>query len=163
MWLVILCRHKIVLPLALFSTFLVAGQPIRGIGSNALQKFEYKKYDMQQEIDPGKIPAGVVGLGLMGCSITTCLLMAHHPVTAIAPVPADLEHAEKRIRNHLIKSQQEGLIEHDPEIYLANLVITEDYEKLKRENEIRRKQQAILKERMQQIMSSIYQEEDPQK
>jgi len=86
---------------------------------------------MQQEIDPGKIPAGVVGLGLMGCSITTCLLMAHHPVTAIAPVPADLEHAEKRIRNHLIKSQQEGLTEHAPEFYLANLVITEDYEKLK--------------------------------
>ena len=46
-----------------------------------------KKYDMQQEIDPTKIPAGVVGLGLMGCSITTCLLMARHSVTAVAPVP----------------------------------------------------------------------------
>ena len=86
---------------------------------------------MQQETDPEKIPAGVVGLGLMGCSITACLLMARHNVTAVAPLAADLEHAEKRIKNHLIKSQQEGLVEHDPEFYLANLFITEDYEKLK--------------------------------
>ena len=86
---------------------------------------------MQQEIDPGKIPAGVVGLGLMGCSITTCLLMAGHTVTAIAAIPADMEYAKDRIRNHLIRSRQEGLAEHDPEIYLANLLITEDYKKLK--------------------------------
>ena len=90
-----------------------------------------KKDNMQQETDPGKIPAGVVGLGLMGCSITACLLMARHTVIAIAPVAADLEHAEKRIKNHLLKSQQEGLVEHSPEIYLAKLSITEDYEKLK--------------------------------
>ena len=31
----------------------------------------------------------------------------------------------------MIRSQQEGLTEHNPEIYLANLLITEDYEKLK--------------------------------
>ena len=78
---------------------------------------------MQQEIDPGKIPAGVVGLGLMGCSITTCLLMAGHSVTAVAGISADLEHAEERIRNHLKRSQQEGLIVHSPEIYLAKLHI----------------------------------------
>jgi len=86
---------------------------------------------MQQETEPGNIPAGVVGLGLMGCSITACLLMARHVVTAVAPVAADLEHAEKRIKNHLLKSQQEGLVEHSPAFYLANLSITEDYEKLK--------------------------------
>ena len=34
---------------------------------------------------------GVVGLGLMGCSITTCFLMAGHTVVAIAPIPIDLE------------------------------------------------------------------------
>ena len=86
---------------------------------------------MQQETDPDKIQAGVVGLGLMGCSITACLLMARHTVIAIAPVALDLEHAEKRIKNHLLKSQQEGLVEDGPEIYLAKLSITEDYEKLK--------------------------------
>ena len=33
-----------------------------------------------------KFHVGVVGLGLMGCSITTCLLMAGHKVIAVAPV-----------------------------------------------------------------------------
>ena len=56
---------------------------------------------MKETIDPTKISVGVVGLGLMGCSITTCLLIAGHPVVAIAPVAADLEHAEKRITEHL--------------------------------------------------------------
>ncbi|MEO8764158.1 MAG: 3-hydroxyacyl-CoA dehydrogenase family protein [Ginsengibacter sp.] len=85
----------------------------------------------EQEIETGKIPAGVVGLGLMGCSITTCLLIAGHPVMAIAPIALDLEHASERITNHLVKSQKEGLITNDPETYLTNLVITEDYGKLK--------------------------------
>jgi len=44
-------------------------------------------------MDVKKIPVGVVGLGLMGCSITTCMLMAGHPVIAIAPVPDDLKFA----------------------------------------------------------------------
>ena len=85
---------------------------------------------MPYYINVHEIPAGVVGLGLMGCSITTCLLLAGHPVIAIAPVPADLEHAEKRIKNHLKMSQQEGLVADAPEIYLANLTISEDYENL---------------------------------
>jgi 3-hydroxybutyryl-CoA dehydrogenase len=86
---------------------------------------------MKPEIKMQDIPAGVVGLGLMGCSITTCLLMAGHPVIAIAPLPADLEHAEMRIKNHLTKSKEEGLVKEEPEAYLANLTITEDYGKLK--------------------------------
>jgi len=74
---------------------------------------------------------GVVGLGLMGCSITTCLLMAGHPVIAIAPIESDLLHAEKRIREHLDKSREEGLTAKDPETLLNNLTITTDYAALK--------------------------------
>lgn len=73
---------------------------------------------------------GVVGLGLMGCSITTCLLMAGHPVKAIAPISDDLKHASSRIRNHLLKSKEQGLIRESPEYYLQRLVITEDYSQL---------------------------------
>lgn len=73
------------------------------------------------------IPIGVVGLGLMGCSIATCLLMAGHPVVAIAPIESDLQHAEKRIREHLTKSRQEKLIEKLPEAVMGNLSITTDY------------------------------------
>ena len=79
------------------------------------------------KVAPPNVRAGVVGLGLMGCSIATCLLMAGHPVVAIAPVESDLLHAEKRIREHLAKSKKEGLTQQSPESLLANMVITTDY------------------------------------
>ncbi len=75
--------------------------------------------------------AGVVGLGLMGCSITTCLLIAGHKVIAVAPVSTDMQHAEKRIRTHLKRSLKEKLVKYAPEHYLKRLTITEDYGMLK--------------------------------
>ncbi len=78
-----------------------------------------------------EIPVGVVGLGLMGCSIATCLLIAGHPVIAVAPIPNDLDHALKRITDHLERSLEKGLVDVQPEHYLKNLVITEDYGALK--------------------------------
>ena len=81
--------------------------------------------------DAASLQVGVVGLGLMGCSIATCLLMAGHPVVAIAPIESDLLHAEKRIREHLTKSRQEGLIQREPDDLLNNLTITVDYSALK--------------------------------
>lgn len=83
-----------------------------------------------ETINTNSIPVGVVGLGLMGCSITTCLLMAGHPVIAVAPVPVDLLHAAKRITDHLIRSKAHGLVQDDPEHYFKQLVITEDYGQL---------------------------------
>lgn len=80
---------------------------------------------------PQTIPVGVVGLGLMGCSITTCLLMAGHPVVAVAPIPADMETAEPRIWEHLEKSYQEELTGEKPETLLKKLTITQDYKLLK--------------------------------
>ena len=77
-----------------------------------------------------EIPIGIVGLGLMGCSIVTCLLIAGHPVVALAPIPDDLLHAEKRIREHLEKSIENGLVVNDPDYYFKNLIITEDYSQL---------------------------------
>lgn len=78
-----------------------------------------------------EIPVGIVGLGLMGCSIATCLLMAGHPVIAVAPISDDMKHAESRIRNHLLKSGEQRLVNEAPEYYLKNLIITEDYSRLK--------------------------------
>lgn len=86
---------------------------------------------MTNAINPHEISVGVVGLGLMGCSITTCLLMAGHKVIAVAPVVADLEHAEKRIHHHLKMSQEEELVNQSPEYYFKNLHITQDYSLLK--------------------------------
>ncbi len=84
-----------------------------------------------QAIDPNTIPVAVVGLGLMGCSITTCLLIAGHPVVALAPLPVDMVTAEPRIREHLAKAFQEGLLTNDPDWYLQRLTITEEYGLLK--------------------------------
>ncbi|AKD54238.1 3-hydroxyacyl-CoA dehydrogenase family protein [Spirosoma radiotolerans] len=86
---------------------------------------------MNEPLKPASIPVGVVGLGLMGCSITTCLLLSGHPVVAVAPLPVDMETAEPRIREHLVKAQQEGLITDSPDVYLQQLTITEDYSLLK--------------------------------
>ena len=85
---------------------------------------------MKQTINAKDIPLGVVGLGLMGCSITTCLLMANHPVVAVASLPTDLDHAPDRIREHLQGAYHEGLIHKQPEHYLSNLNITSDYKEL---------------------------------
>lgn len=84
-----------------------------------------------RHIDTSKITIGVVGLGLMGCSISTCLLIAGHPVIAVAPIPDDLVHAEKRIKEHLRKSKAEALIVSDPLYYFSKCKITEDYGQLK--------------------------------
>jgi len=77
-----------------------------------------------------KITIGVVGLGLMGCSITTCLLMAGHDVVAVAPIPADILVAHDRITAHLVKSREQGITADGPHQYLNHLLITEDYSQL---------------------------------
>ena len=77
------------------------------------------------------IEVGVVGLGLMGCSIATCLLMADHKVMAIAPISSDMNHAFTNIHAHLKKSKEEGLITQPLEYYESNLTITENYAALK--------------------------------
>src|SRR5688500_12562809 len=86
---------------------------------------------MKKSFDTKKISIGVVGLGLMGCSITTCLLIAGHQVVAVAPIPDDLKYAKNRITGHLLKSREEGLVNNLPEYYLRHLTITEDYSLLK--------------------------------
>jgi len=82
-------------------------------------------------INPSAIPVGIVGIGLMGSSIVTCMLMAGHPVTAIAPLPVDLTTALPRITEQLQKAYQEGLLTKQPEEYLSALTITQDYGLLK--------------------------------
>ncbi len=74
-----------------------------------------------------EIPVGIVGLGLMGCSIATCMLIAGHPVIAVAPISQDLLHARKRIIDHLQRSVAHGMLEKSPEDFLDRLTITEDY------------------------------------
>jgi len=81
-------------------------------------------------VDTEKITIGVVGLGLMGSSITTCLLMSGHPVIGLAPMEDDLQFAVKRITDYLVRSKEEGLIAGTPDVIMKNLTITTDYKDL---------------------------------
>ena len=84
-----------------------------------------------QPIKAETIQIGIVGLGMMGCSITTCLLMAGHQVVAVAPIPLDMQTAESRIKSHLEQCGKEGLIGESACFFLESLIITEDYRLLK--------------------------------
>lgn len=85
----------------------------------------------ENDLRPENIPVAVVGLGLMGCSITACLLMAGHSVVALAPIPSDMETAMPRISEHLERSFKEQITERPAHELLANLTLTEDYKSLK--------------------------------
>ena len=85
----------------------------------------------ESSIDTAALPVAVVGLGLMGCSITTCLLMAGHPVVAVAPISSDLQHASQRILSHLQHSKEQGLVHESPQHFMQRLQITMDYSLLK--------------------------------
>lgn len=74
-------------------------------------------------------PVGVVGLGLMGSSIVAALLVAGHPVRAIAPIATEAPEAPERIAGQLRQCREAGLI--GPiQPYLAALTVSEDYSAL---------------------------------
>lgn len=68
---------------------------------------------------------GTVGLGLMGSSITTCILAAGHPVTALTNQIATAEETRDRIKGYLRELQEEGILREDPAIVLSRLQITD--------------------------------------
>jgi len=86
---------------------------------------------MVSNINTADIPAGVVGLGLMGSSIVVSLLIAGHPVMAIAPLAEDMKLAPHRINNHLAHCERSGLLSRPIDWYVSRLIITEDYAQLR--------------------------------
>jgi 3-hydroxybutyryl-CoA dehydrogenase len=74
-----------------------------------------------------KIRIGVVGLGLMGSSIVTCILAAGHEVTACTRNIEKAGEARKRILNFLVQLQEEGLLKEAPDTILKRLTVTDDY------------------------------------
>jgi 3-hydroxybutyryl-CoA dehydrogenase len=74
--------------------------------------------------------AGVVGMGLMGSSITACLLAAGHKVAAVEADPARRKRAPRQVLSLLQGLREEGLLRSDPRRLLRNLIISEDYSAL---------------------------------
>ncbi|GAB3907896.1 3-hydroxyacyl-CoA dehydrogenase family protein [Larkinella knui] len=85
---------------------------------------------MEHNLAVNQISVGVVGLGLMGSSIVAALLIAGHPVVAIAPLPVDMELAPQRIADQLRHCEKAALLSHAPADYLAQLTVTDDYSQL---------------------------------
>src|SRR6266496_3474740 len=74
-----------------------------------------------------KLRIGIVGLGLMGSSIATCILAAGHEVTSLTRNIEKSDEAKERILNSLVQLQEEGMLKEDPNIVLERLTITNDY------------------------------------
>lgn len=74
---------------------------------------------------------GVVGLGLMGCSIVSALLITGNRVVAVAPLPSDLDTAFDKIRHYIEEAHKHGFCKPTPADCLTKLTITTDYAALR--------------------------------
>jgi 3-hydroxyacyl-CoA dehydrogenase len=75
----------------------------------------------------GSIGIGVVGLGLMGTSVATCLLAAGHPVAAVEIDATKRRSARRKILNYLQEMKREGLLKGNPREATGRLTVLEDY------------------------------------
>lgn len=82
------------------------------------------------EIDIKKFSVGVVGIGLMGSSICTCLLVAGHKVVGMEPIAVDLEEVRDRITKELENAFDQGLVQESAIICLERLELTRYYKDL---------------------------------
>ena len=78
-----------------------------------------------------RVPAGVIGLGLMGTSIVACLLAAGHRVVAVTRNPAKHKGARRGVLNLLQQMKAEGFLKTSPPALLKRLSITEDFSELR--------------------------------
>jgi 3-hydroxybutyryl-CoA dehydrogenase len=89
----------------------------------ATQGFE----DRTHQKDAGRFTIGVVGLGLMGTSIATCLLAAGHPVVSVDRDPSKRSRARRRILAYLNEMRAEGLVKGDPRRRLFYFTVAKEY------------------------------------
>jgi len=81
---------------------------------------------------PAELPAGVIGLGLMGTSIIACLLSSGHPVLAVTRSLQKRQGAKEHVRGLLEEMRREGLLNADPAELVRNFEITDNYAGLAR-------------------------------
>ena len=74
---------------------------------------------------------GIVGLGLMGCSIAASMLMQGYKVIALAPLESDLERSPDRILHALNESYKQGIHKKDVSGLQSNIVYTKNYADLR--------------------------------
>lgn len=72
-----------------------------------------------------KIKIGTIGLGLMGCSIATCLLAAGHQVTSVIRNIAKAKDAADRVYAFLKQLKEEGRLKEEPDIVFERFKISD--------------------------------------
>jgi 3-hydroxybutyryl-CoA dehydrogenase len=83
-----------------------------------------------QALDPKTIPAGVIGLGLMGHSIIACLLSAGHSVVGVTRSLAKHKGTRRHVLELLREMRREGLLKRDPHKLIRQLTLSETYSDL---------------------------------
>jgi 3-hydroxyacyl-CoA dehydrogenase len=81
-------------------------------------------------VNPADVPAGVIGLGLMGTSIATCLLAAGHPVAGIDRDTGKRKQAKRHILSLLTGMRKERVLKADPARIIRRFEVAEDYSAL---------------------------------
>lgn len=82
---------------------------------------------LQPDSESSRMNIGVIGLGLMGSSITTAFAVSGYKVIAVAPVPEDLVHAPGYLKEQLKHAKTLGLLEYPVDYYIDRITLTEDY------------------------------------
>ncbi len=77
------------------------------------------------------VPAGVVGLGLMGTSIVTCLLAAGHSIVAIDKDATRRRSLKRRVSLLLRDMRREKLLSKEPASVLKHLSTSDDFGSLR--------------------------------
>lgn len=86
---------------------------------------------MNRSLNPADVTIGIVGLGLMGSSIATCMLISGHPVVAVEPVSENLTPGKNRVLRDLEDAWSRGMLEEEPYYYMQRLVAVSTYSELK--------------------------------
>lgn len=76
---------------------------------------------------PANIPAGVVGMGLMGTSIAACLLIAGNTVATVDQDAAKRRTARNRLLGLLRGAKKEGILKADPSKVVGRFTISDSY------------------------------------
>src|ERR1700676_1559074 len=74
-----------------------------------------------------KAKIGVVGIGLMGSSIATCILAAGHQVTSFTRHIERAPEAKARMLALLMQLKEEGILKGDPDDIILQLTVTDNY------------------------------------
>ncbi len=77
--------------------------------------------------NPQELPAGIIGLGLMGTSIIACLLSSGHSVIAVTRDVHKRRGAKDHVRGLLEEMRTEDLLKCDPAELIRNFEITDSY------------------------------------